>query len=61
MFKVFYINFQYFASQEFPTFEGAVAYARKTGFEATIVKDKESVAFYSPLNGLRIYEIFKTN
>lgn len=61
MFNVLFVNHDYFASNDFASFEDAVAYAKRCGFEATIIKPYiegnpykggEVVGSWSPINGL---------
>lgn len=57
MFRVYYINFSYFADGEWATLQEAVAYAKCKCFQSTIYRGENMVAFWCPLAGLRLVEI----
>ena len=60
-YNVFFLNHDYFAQDDFPSFDDALAHAKKCGFDAAIVKPYitgkphkgyEHVATWSILGGL---------
>lgn len=56
MFRVFLINFGWFLNTAQPTLDAAIAYAKRSGFEATIYNPHDAmVASWSPIGGLRMY------
>jgi hypothetical protein len=56
-YRIYWHNFGYGPSDSFDSIEAAVSKAQEGGFEAVIIGDKtgETVAFYSPLHGLKVY------
>ena len=56
MYRIFWINFDYFAEQAFDHIDDAIAHAKQRCFEALIVTDAgSSVAVWSPIGGARYY------
>ena len=55
MYRVYFINFDYYADATFSTMEEALQRARKAGFDSRIEKDGIMVASWSILGGLREY------
>jgi hypothetical protein len=53
MYRVYYINFSYFADGEWQTLEDAVAYVKSKCFQAAIYRGDDMVASWCPLAGLR--------
>lgn len=53
-FYVFLSNFGYSLEHTAADLEGAVAIARRAGFECSILRDGERVATWSILSGLRM-------
>lgn len=56
MYKIFWINFDYFAEPHFDSFDAAVQFAKSRCFEALIVNNcGESVGVWSPIGGAKRY------
>jgi hypothetical protein len=56
MFRVFFVNHNYFSQNEGRTLEQAKEIARKAGFEAAVYNDyNEVVAIFCPISGFRVY------
>ena len=62
MYNVYFVNHDYFAQDNFNTFDDAVAYAKKSAFQCSIIKPYysgkpnkggERVGYYCPIGGLR--------
>lgn len=54
MYRIYYINFGYYALDTFRGISLAVAYAKSKCFECAIVDDtNNTVATWSPIGGLR--------
>lgn len=54
MFKVFFLSFDYFSSQESSNLDDAKDVARKAGFQSVIYNpSKEIVCSYCPLTGFK--------
>lgn len=56
MFRVFFINFGWFSSEESETLEGALKVAKNAGFQSSVYGPGEKlVASWCPLSGTKIY------
>ena len=56
MIKLWFVNFDYFAQDEYATLEEALAGARKAGFEAALISySGVTLGSWSPLYGFRSY------
>jgi hypothetical protein len=56
MYKIFWINFDYFCDRSFDDIEKAIQFAKSRCFEALIVTDSgSSVAVWSPIGGTKYY------
>jgi hypothetical protein len=56
MFRVFFVNHNYFSASKGETLEEAREIARKAGFEAAVYnRYNEVVASYSPISGFYVY------
>jgi hypothetical protein len=56
MYKIFWLNFDYFAEHAFDSIEEAIQFAKSRCFEALIVTDSgSSVAVWSPIGGAKYY------
>lgn len=53
MFRVFFVNFNYFADASFASFYEAVDFAKSKSFEASIYDGSRVTAIWSPISGLR--------
>lgn len=55
MFKVWFVNFRYWAEARWETLEAAITAAREYGFEASVhaAEDDRPLAFVSPIGGAR--------
>lgn len=54
MYKIYYINFDYYSQEEFISFGAALAYGKSKSFEFRIdAKDGTPLASYSPIGGFR--------
>lgn len=54
-YQVYWMNFQYYADAQFPSFDDALRYGKARGFEFSIIAKDTTVAVYSPIGGLRTY------
>lgn len=55
MFQVFFTNFSYFSQETFTSFDEALTYGKSKCFEFSIHHNREVLASWSPLYGLRDY------
>jgi hypothetical protein len=60
MFRVYWVNHNYFAQDTFPTVDEALDYARSKGFDATVWRGQgtsieDMVAAWSTFGGVRRY------
>ena len=56
MIKVWFINFNYYAQEEFITFEEAIKYAQKCQFQVRFEKENKILGCWCPILGLKRYE-----
>ena len=54
MFRIFYTNFCYFASETFGTLDMAIAYGKSKGFEFNVSQNGHIVYTWSPITGGRM-------
>lgn len=55
MFRVYYINHDYFAAQEFDTLTHAVAYGKSKCFDFSVYNGDTLVASWSVFGGVRFH------
>jgi len=60
MYKVYFINFQYYSANESSSFEEAKNIAKKAGFQSTIEYNGTIVASYCPMLGWTYFVEQKT-
>jgi hypothetical protein len=59
MYKIFWLNFDYFGDGSFDSLDEAIQFAKSRCFEALIVTDSgSSVAVWSPIGGTKYLELF---
>jgi len=51
MFRIYYINFLYFANETFGTLDMAISYGKSKGFEFNVSKNGDIVYTWSPITG----------
>lgn len=54
-YRVYYVNHDYYAAEEFASMAGAIIYGKERGFEFVVMYGNRSVAAWGPISGLRIY------
>jgi len=54
-FKVWFVNFGYYANQELDTLQDAINYGKGAGFEFTVHQGDDILCFWSPIGGLRMH------
>ncbi len=52
-YRIYFINFQYYAHEEADNLEGAKEIARKSGFQSRIEEDGKPVMGYCTIGGFR--------
>ncbi len=55
MFRIYWINFGYYASQEFETAEQAITYGKEKFFEFRVEQDNVIICSWSLFGGLRYW------
>ena len=55
MFSIYWYNLRWAPEKIFDSFDLALAFAKKHGFECNIIKEQEVLASWSPIGGLRVY------
>lgn len=53
MYRVYFINFGYFAEGSFETLGAAIDHGIRCGFEFSAMRGNDVIAAWSPLQGLR--------
>lgn len=53
MFKIWFVNFQYYSSETFDTLIDAVVYGKYQGFEFRVDRNDKPVYAWSPIGGGR--------
>jgi hypothetical protein len=54
-FRIYFINFDYFAQESFSTLDEAIKYGISKGFEFSVQKDGKLLAAWSILRGITRY------